>query len=121
MHILSQLVGVSFRGAGIKALVQSLETGTEFTLEADPENPYDSNAVKVLYTDDNDETQFIGFLSKESNAETAEHLGNGLKVKCELLDMAGTPKPILNIELIDEPVEGLTDWGDEGAPESEED
>src|SRR3989304_1425163 len=88
MHILSQLVGVSFRGAGIKALVQSLETGTEFTLEADPENPYDSNAVKVLYTDDNDETQFIGFLSKESNAETAEHLGNGLKVKCELLDMA---------------------------------
>jgi hypothetical protein len=41
------LVGAHFRPPA-KAIIAALPVGTELTLEREPDNPYDPNAVKVL-------------------------------------------------------------------------
>ena len=51
-----KVAGVSFH----KQKVESLTEGDILTSERDPENKYDSNAVKIL----NPEGEMIGFVSK---------------------------------------------------------
>tara|TARA_B100000242_G_C42931632_1_gene432062 strand:- start:536 stop:847 length:312 start_codon:yes stop_codon:yes gene_type:complete len=55
-----KVAGVSFH----KQKVESLTEGDILTLERDPENKYDSNAVKIL----NSEGEMIGFVPKEFNS-----------------------------------------------------
>ena len=55
-----KVAGVSFH----KQKVESLTEGNILTLERDPENKYDSNAVKIL----NPEGEMIGFVPKEFNS-----------------------------------------------------
>lgn len=55
-----KVAGVSFH----KQKVESLTEGDILTLERDPENKYDSNAVKIL----NPEGEMIGFVPKEFNS-----------------------------------------------------
>lgn len=96
MEIFATVVGISFRPASAKDAMRALEVGDTLTLEADPENPYDSNAVKVI---DPASGEFIGFISRESNSETAEHLANGGEVSCEIISFLGTLKPHVRITL----------------------
>lgn len=96
--IQSPLMGVTFRPKGTKDSVRALNIGEHLLLEAEPENPYDSNAVKVLTEDG----EFIGYLARESNMETAEHLANGGEVRVTILSFLSDIKPHLQIELLDE-------------------
>ena len=45
-----------------KAVLDTLEVGSHIDLEAEPDNPYDKNAVKLLYNG-----QKIGYISKKDN------------------------------------------------------
>ncbi len=99
MEIFSTLVGVSFRPASAKEIVKALSTGDELFLEHEPSNPYDSNAVKVYSDESFDDEFFIGYLSRESNAETAEHLANVGEYNCEIVSFLNTMKPHLKITL----------------------
>lgn len=99
MQILSTLVGVNFRPAEAREIVKQLSFGSELELEAEPDNAYDRNAVKVL----DPETQIhLGYLSRESNYETAVHLADGGSYSCKVTSFANVLKPILSIELSDE-------------------
>jgi hypothetical protein len=69
---LTDIAGLSFRPAEIKRLVQELEVGDRLTLEADPDNPYDSNAVCIMQA-----YEFLGFVEKIVNPPIAERLAAG--------------------------------------------
>ena len=59
IHTIFKVAGVSFH----KQKVESLSEGDVLSLERDPDNKYDSNAVKIL----NPEGEMIGFVPKEFN------------------------------------------------------
>lgn len=99
-EIFSALVGVNFRPKEAKEIVKALEIGDTLSLESDPGNPYDANAVKVIHP----ETEtFIGFLSRESNMETAAHLNNGCSATATVVSFLATLKPHLSIRLFNGP------------------
>lgn len=97
MEILTSLVGVNFRPAEAKEIVDALEIGDMCELVRDPANPYDSNAVQVHFND-----TFIGFIPKVDNAEIANHLDGGAKASCEVVSFLGTRKPGLKVTLLNE-------------------
>lgn len=94
-EIFSTLVGVNFRPAEAREIVKNCQTGHVFDLEAEPSNPYDVNAVKVI---DPETGAFVGYLSRESNAETAAHLAEGGRARATIVSFLGTYKPHLSIE-----------------------
>lgn len=100
-QIFATLVGVNFRGAEAIAFVRDSQTGHSWNLEAEPSNPYDANAVKVI---DPDSGLFVGYLSRESNMETAAHLNSGGKAFATTVSFLGTIKPHLLIEFGERPV-----------------
>lgn len=99
MNFLSPLMGVNFRGKEIAALVESLSIGTTFSLERDPENKYDPNAIKVIFAmPNNDEPVFVGFVAKEVAEELAPLLDAGYTATATIFDFLGPIKPHLEIE-----------------------
>lgn len=120
MQFQAALMGVNFRGKEIAALVAALPIGTQFTLERDPENQYDANAVKVIYSGE-DEDQFVGFVAKEVAEEIAPLLDSGYEGSAKIIDFLGTIKPNLEIELT--VPSGMSDdeESDDEDEESEED
>jgi hypothetical protein len=115
MNFLSPLMGVNFRGAEIRELVKALPIGTTFTLERDPENQYDANAIKVIYSAE-DEDHFVGFVAKEVAEELAPLLDSGYTATATIIDFLGDIKPHLEIEAT---LAG-DDTEDEDSDESEE-
>lgn len=115
MNFLSPLMGVNFRGAEIRELVKTLPIGTTFILERDPENQYDANAIKVIYSGEY-EDHFVGFVAKEVAEELAPLLDSGYTAYATIIDFLGDIKPHLEIEatLTDDDTE------DEDSDESEE-
>lgn len=123
MNFLSPLMGVNFRGAEIRELVKALPIGTTFTLERDPENQYDANAIKVIYSAE-DEDHFVGFVAKEVAEELAPLLDSGYTATATIIDFLGDIKPHLEIEvtLAETAVDPLgSDAPDEDEDESEDD
>lgn len=51
------VVGMHFRGGDAKNIAASLEPGETLRLEREPENQFDSNAIKVFY-----EALWIGYI-----------------------------------------------------------
>lgn len=100
MEILTNLTGVSFRPAEAKEAVKRLSIGDELGLERDPNNQYDSNAVKVVTLDTEDEEgQFIGFIPAADNTEIAAHLDEDGSYTCTVVSFLGTLKPGLKVVL----------------------
>lgn len=99
IEINAPLMGVQFRPAEAKAVVDSLTIGQRLELEAEPTNQYDANAVKVIEPESG---EFIGYVAKVSNYETAQHLVAGGAYECEVLSFLGTRKPDLGITLLDD-------------------
>lgn len=98
IEINAPLMGVQFRPAGAKAIVDQLTIGQRLELEPEPTNQYDANAVKVIEPESG---EFIGYVAKVSNYETAQHLANGGAYACEVLSFLGTRKPDLGIRLFE--------------------
>lgn len=69
MEVETTLRGVSFRGTVAKAIVANLEEGDELLLIAEPENPYDVNAVRVV---DPATGEHLGYVAKEEATSYAE-------------------------------------------------
>lgn len=97
-QIFSTLVGVNFRPAEARAVVKDCQIGHVFGLEAEPTNPYDANAVKVI---DPETDTFVGYLSRESNMETAAHLNQGGRARATIVSFLGVIKPHLLVELFE--------------------
>lgn len=97
MQIMTILAGANFRPAAVKEQITNLEIGDTLTLERDPENEYDYNAVKVLF-----EGEFIGFIPKTDNAFLASWLDAKKSYTVTVSGWAGTYKPMLTIDLPDD-------------------
>lgn len=94
MEILTSLAGLSFRPASAKQAVDELEIGDALNLEADFENPYDQNAVKVV---DPKSSEFIGFIPKTDNWEVAETIRAGGTPSASVVAWEGTRKPTIKV------------------------
>jgi hypothetical protein len=96
-NIITTLAGLSYRPAEAKQAVDELEIGDPITLERDPGNEYDFNAVQIIV----DEV-FIGFIPKADNSEIASHLDAGKPYTAYVAGWAGTRKPTFSITLLEE-------------------
>lgn len=73
-EILTESVGLHFRPSEVKHFVNNeLQVGQALTLEREPSNAYDSNAIKVLCDE-----HFIGYVPKTSNAVLAALMDQGV-------------------------------------------
>lgn len=102
IEVYSAVVGIHFRPPEAKAVMDEVEIGDQLLLEPEPSNPYDSNAVRVIEPESG---EFIGFLSRESNAEVAAHLAEDKPYYVEVLSFLAKRKPHVSIKLyeVDEP------------------
>lgn len=96
--ILATLMGAAHRDAAARSVVQSLREGDVLTLERDPDNAYDENAVRVMWND-----VWIGFLERGVAAEVGPRMDDGEPFHCVVHmfpDGTGSQrlKPLLRIE-----------------------
>ncbi len=101
MEVFTPLVGVTFRPVEAKEIVKSLTQadGTLLSLEAEPTNPYDNRAVKVLHDPSG---LHIGYVAKENNWDVFEALQNGEELCIEIVSFESTLKPTLLISSVEE-------------------
>ena len=74
------LRGVNFRPIEAKVRVQELTEGHALTLEREPYNEHDSNAIKVI---DPESEIFLGYVAKEVACELAPEMDAGMFVSCK--------------------------------------
>lgn len=105
MRFSAALMGVNFRPAEVREFVKDSETFESYplTLEREPDNQYDANAIRVIadvgYPEHRD-TQFVGFVAKEVAEELAPLLDSGYAVdSVRVITWLGTIKPLLEIEV----------------------
>lgn len=96
MEVFANLVGVTFRGSEAKEIVKHLTPadGNQLMLEAEPDNDYDGNAVKVIH---NPTGMHIGYLARENNYDVARALERGDVLTVEIVGFENTLKPTLLI------------------------
>ena len=100
MEVFANLVGVTFRPAEAKEIVKALtrEDGIHLTLEAEPSNPYDDHAVRVIH----DPTgMHIGYIARENNWEIFQALQNNEELCIEIVGFENTLKPTLLVSSVD--------------------
>ena len=111
MQIITTLAGANFRPAEAKEIVRQLSVGNHLDLEAEPDNKYDPNAVKVVL-----EGEHLGYVAKINNPEVARALADGDLLIATVIDFETSLKPVLMIEH-GTPLGGLdefdSDWGDD--------
>ena len=75
---------------------KELKVGTLLELQRDQENPYDKNAVAVVYSKvaDNKEEYLLGYLPRTSNTEIAQLLEMGWASIFEAASAKSTKMPI---------------------------
>ncbi|MDP9110674.1 MAG: DEAD/DEAH box helicase [Candidatus Eremiobacteraeota bacterium] len=78
----TKIVGVSFEGR--QDLVAGLQLGHELTLERQPENPYDPNALAVRYG-----RLQVGFIRKEVAKHIAPRIDEGLRYRARIESLTG--------------------------------
>lgn len=122
MQFITILAGHNFRPAECKAALAEVKMGAahRLELERDPSNAYDTNAVKVMLTLEDQETDpyFIGFVAGpdaqliapylDADESVRENNGNPLWTedhtpaveRCEIIDwVSGDKKPTIVIEI----------------------
>jgi len=86
------LVGTHFRGSEAKHLVNALAPGdTNFQFEREPDNEYDSNAIRVLI-----EGEHVGYLARVNNNSVARAMDEGAAISATVIDFEGR-KPVLHL------------------------
>jgi hypothetical protein len=83
LHHTTHLAGVKFR-EGARERLDTLPAGTELTLEPEPENPHDPNALKVMH----DGFQ-VGFIPKPLNVEVLGLIAAGRVTRVTKRDDTG--------------------------------
>ena len=90
-------VGMHFRGQTAKDIVELLEIGSAVALEREPENPYDTYAIKVLHG-----VVHIGYIERGQAAWISPLLDEGRSATAAVTSMEMRGKnlhPILLIEV----------------------
>ncbi len=80
------LTGVSFRPADAKEAAYNLRGGDMVRLERDPENPHDSNAIKVIFSDGLIE-HFVGFVERGVASRLARWLDEGYEYEGQVIQL----------------------------------
>lgn len=102
-------VGMHFRPPLAREICSTLEVGAELSLEREPENPHDPNAIKVIYTLEG-EPIHIGYIERDKAIFIADDLdaivevGRGDEVTTTItgfLSKGRNLHPVLSIELPD--------------------
>ncbi len=115
---LANLVGVTFRPAPVKRIIEALQPGTTLLAERQYDNAYDSNAIRVYVSvnDDRviealalrslnsdpirpDNTLFIGYIEKGVAAKAARFFDEGYIFTCEVKSATGDAKAPWLLEL----------------------
>jgi hypothetical protein len=125
---LANLVGVNFRPAEAREIVANLVPGDELSLERDPFNQYDDNAIKVLWTEQvlvddpdnpeeepdertfaNGETHFIGFIERSMAADIGPWIDEGWTFNVRVKSLTGDKRTpcLLEITRFDAPKERM--------------
>jgi hypothetical protein len=96
MEVFANLVGVTFRGADAKEIVKSLnrDSGDLLSFENEPDNPYDSHAVKVIHESTG---THIGYISRENNYEVFQAVKRGDPLNIQIVSFENTLKPTMLI------------------------
>ena len=67
-----RLVGAYHRGPEVQAMAEALLPGDEVTLEREPENQYDPQAIKVMLRE-----VHLGYIARQTAAFMAGYLDDG--------------------------------------------
>jgi len=80
-ELMTECVGLHFRPREVKEFFNAeCGPGTPLALEREPENAYDSNAIKVFAVDEQGAGWHIGYIPKTSNAVLAMLMDEGSAV-----------------------------------------
>jgi len=84
-------------GSSRQEIINELSEYDILTLEREPNNTYDQNAIKVL----TDDRRQIGYLTKELAAKLAPLMDAGQEIECDLKEITGLDQDAqgVNIEL----------------------
>lgn len=69
MEILFEIVGMRFRGQLAVEAVNAIKTGDTIQLKREPDNKFDSNAIKVLLRN-----VFVAYVAKSAAGQIATHM-----------------------------------------------
>lgn len=94
MKITCPVVGANFRPTESRDALYAASIGTTCELEADPDNEYDSSAVRVLIDE-----HHVGFLPTDMNGPVFEELTEGAEVTATIISFEKPLRPIVEIEL----------------------
>lgn len=110
------LAGASFRSAVAKDFIKTeLSRDTKIVLEREPNNQYDSNAIKVVCKDEFEEDVFIGYIPKVDNAVLAMALDAGKPYTIVHTGFQGTLQPTFRVEFEPLSIEERNEAQDEAA------
>lgn len=95
MHIKTTLAGANFRPKEAKEIVRDLAKNQAVTLQPEPYNEYDSNAIKILCLG-----EFIGYVARANNVELSQafEANADLKYVAKVYACDGGLKPIIAID-----------------------
>lgn len=94
MQIICTLAGAQFRPAEAKAALRTAAIGDVVSLEPDPENEYDPQAVKVVFAG-----HHIGFIPKSANPPIFAALQAEDEVTVSIVAFESALKPVLEVSL----------------------
>lgn len=83
MEFYTKVAGVTFDNR--QRLIRRMSVGERVTLERDPYNPYDRNAIKVI----NSNGDHIGFISKDLAATMAMNMDSGTMFSATVSSITG--------------------------------
>jgi hypothetical protein len=109
------IAGVQFRPRDeINRAVKQLEVGGELTLEREPTNKYDPNAVKILFIEEDGTEFFLGYVPKKFSSEVSALLDYDVVVNCTVTAVNPLAKTyeMIQVELTEENYE---DTGEDAA------
>lgn len=114
MQFESVLRGNAHRPLEAKEVAHNLEDGARLTLEREPHNQHDPNAIKVI---EPESEQFIGYVAKEHAEEIAKHMDDGVDFVCTVNGFMKVGMPILLIDSVwaldDASETDDENWGDD--------
>lgn len=82
---LVRVVGMHFRGEHAKAYAAALQPGDTLLLEREPDNQYDSYAIKVMTP--GDDSFHLGYIEKGAAMWIASEMDEGMKFSCTVRDV----------------------------------
>jgi hypothetical protein len=94
MQIICTLAGAQFRPAEAKEALRTAGIGDVVSLEPDPENEYDPQAVKVIFNG-----HHIGFIPKQSNPPVFAALQAEEEVSVSIIAFEAPLRPVLEVSL----------------------